>query len=379
MVSLSLYISQGARVFLTSWKNRLWPKKFEGNAQQVCEKIVDECWNGRFYQTSNQNFPQFWSRDFGWCVDALVRQGHVKKMHKTLRYALNIFQQHGAVCTTITPKGKAFDFPVMAIDSLPWLIHAIVVSKFEYDNYAKFLNKEIRKYWAVVVSKKTKLVRREKQFSSIKDFAIRDSSCYDNCMVAMLASDLCRLNLENPFIKGGGNLNRQDKEKAVKEQYSELIMQNFWSGEYFYDDLQKKEYVAGDAQLFPIWLGLVNNKEIVNQIIVKVQEEELDKPLPLKYAQKNKLIKFIPQEFFFKDYESDSVWTHIGLLWIKVLQKHKPELAQEYLNDYTKTIEREGAFVEVFARDGKCFKTPFYYCDRTMLWAVNYLDLIKIE
>ena len=190
MASVTDYLTQGTRIFLSSWKTRINPQKYEGTAKQICEQIVRDCWNGRYFQVSRQNFPQFWSRDFGWCVQALMKQGYKKEIDQTLRYALNRFKEAGKITTTISPEGKPFDFPTVAVDSLPWLIHAIKISKFHYLPFQQFLNKEIKRFYKEIIEPTTGLVRPNQQFSSMKDFAIRKSSCYDNALVGLLAKDL---------------------------------------------------------------------------------------------------------------------------------------------------------------------------------------------
>ena len=357
------YFTQGSRIFFTSWKNRLFPKRYHGNAQEICQQVVDACWNGRFFQTSVHNFPQFWSRDLGWCISSLIKLGYEKKVHQTIRYALNRFKGHKKITTTITPGGKPFDFPTMAVDSLPWFIHSIHVSKFSYYEQRHFLNRQIKLYFTKVVDPETGLVRSEEHFSSMKDFAIRDRSCYDNCMLALLAKNLEKLKyLDNPF---------------KKYHYPTLLRQNFWNGEYFYDDLTKKEYVAGDANLFPLFFDLVHDHDnkMLKSVIKKIQEEELDSPLPLKYTKSRTGVRFIPDELFLRNYESNSVWTHMGPLYIQLVSKIDQQLAKRYKKRYTRLIEKEQGFLEVLDVKGRPFRTPFYYCDRGMLWAANYLTL----
>ena len=82
MVGISIYLTETPRVFFSSWKNRLIKKKYEGTAKQICENIVKDCWNGRFFQTSTGNFKQFWSRDFGWCVGSLMKLNYEKEVHQ---------------------------------------------------------------------------------------------------------------------------------------------------------------------------------------------------------------------------------------------------------------------------------------------------------
>lgn len=360
MTSILDYLSQGTRIFFTSWKNRFFPKKYQGNAKEICKQIVNECWNERYYQTSTGNFAQFWTRDFGWCTRSLLKLGYQKEVHQTLRYALNRFRQYNKITTTLTPRGKPFDFPTYAVDSLPWLIHSIKISKFPYHSYKAFLNKEIRKYFSKVINNHTGLVKPEVHFSSMKDFTLRKSSCYDNCMVGLLAEDLKKMKLTNPF----------------KEfNYSELIKRHFWNGSYFYDDLRKKKYVAGDANIFPFLFGLINDQKMLKLALQAIKETGLDDPLPLKYTHSRKDINFIWQEFFLRNYESNAVWTHMGPLYIKLVHSVDPKSAKKYKEIYKKSIEKHSNFLEVFDAEGKPFRTPFYYCDSGMLWAANYLTL----
>ncbi|MFH1683126.1 MAG: hypothetical protein ABIA37_04990 [Candidatus Woesearchaeota archaeon] len=361
MTKLIHYISQGSRIFLTSLKSRYKPKKYPGNAKEICQQVVNNCWNGRFFQTSTTNFPQFWTRDFGWCTKSLLQLGYKEKVHQTLRYAIKRFQAAGKITTTITPRGKPFDFPCPAVDSLPYLIHSIRLSSFPYQQHKSFLNRQVKMFFEEKISP-SGLVKTT-QFSSMKDFSVRKSSCYDNCMVAMLANDLRAMKLKNPFE--GTN-------------YPSLIIKNFWNGNYFFDDLTKKEYVAGDANIMPFVLGVIRDEDMLSSCLQEVQKAGLDHPFPLKYTNTDAQAEFVPEEFFLKNYEQDSIWTHMGLFYIKLLKEVKPSLAEKHHQTYTSLIERYGNYLEVFsANDSQVrpFRTKFYYCDQGMLWAANYLTL----
>ncbi len=359
-MSIINYALEGPRIFFKSWQHRFFPKKYHGNAEEICRKIVKDCWNGRFFQTSTANFSQFWTRDFGWCTQSLLKLGYTVEIHKTLRYALNRFLQANRVTTTITPKGRPFDFPCYGVDSLPWLIHSIKVSKFPYHTYKDFLNKEINRFFNLVIDKENGLVKKDKKFSSMKDYAIRESSCYDNCMVALLAKDLKEMKLLNPL---------------TRYNYPNIIKENFWQGQYFYDDLTKKEYLAGDANLFPFLFNIITDKEMLSSTVREINAAGLDHPFPLKYTSGRESIKFIPQEILVRNYETDSVWMHMGPLYVKLLQQVDKEMAEEFKERYTKTIEKHKNFLEVFTADGQPYSNLFYYCDEGMLWAANYLTL----
>ena len=336
-------------------------KKYPGNAQQICKQIVADCWNGRFFQTSTGHFSQFWTRDFGLSTQALLALNYHHEVHQTLRYALNHFKDQGKITCAIAPNGKPFDFPKYAVDSLPWLIHSIKLAKFPYYSYKEFLNKEIKRFFHLVINSDTGLVRPDVHFSSLKDQAIRRSSCYDNCMAGLMAKDLSQMkNLLNPLDK---------------YDYPSLLLRHFWNGHYFYDDLRKQEYVAGDANLFPFLFRLCIDKPMLEAVVHAIRSNELDKPFPLKYTKDRTNIEFIWQEVFARNYESNAVWMHMGPLYVKIVKEIDPQLAAEYKEKYLKLIESHGNFMEVFTSEGKPFSSPFYYADQGMLWAANYLML----
>ena len=361
MAKLVHYLSQGSRIFLTSLKSRYGIKTYPGNAKEICQQAVNNCWNGRFFQTSTANFPQFWTRDLGWCTQSLLKLGYKDKVHQTLRYAFRRFLKTGKITTSISPRGRPFDFPKPAVDSLPYFIHSIRLSSFPYQRYLPFLNRQVKIFFEEKISP-SGLVKPE-HFSSMKDFAVRKSSCYDNCAVAMLARDLKAMKIDNPF-------------SGIS--YPHLIIKNFWNGKYFFDDLAKQEYVAGDANIMPFVLGAVKDEEMLSSCLQEIQAAGLDQPFPLKYTNKEAPVNFIPEEYFLKDYERDSVWTHMGPFYIKLLKEVKPLLAEKHYQTYTSLIERYGNYLEVFTvQDNKVkpFRTKFYYCDQGMIWAANYLTL----
>ena len=271
MPSKIAYATEASRIFLTSFKSRLLPKKYSGNAKEISYQIIDDCWNRHYFQTSTHNFSQFWTRDFAWCLKSLIQLGYNQQGQQTLRYAMNRFKKYGKITATITPHGKPYDFPQPAIDSLPYLIHSIKIAKFPYHSYKKFLNWQIKIFFEKFIDPLTGLVKPDLHASSIKDFALRKSSCYSNALVALLAKDLKTMKLNNPF---------------GKYNYPGLLKQHFWNGKFFYDDLRKKNYVAGDAQVFPFALGIIHDQEMLESAIKEIQNAELDQPLPLKYTNK---------------------------------------------------------------------------------------------
>jgi len=93
--------------------NRYFGKieRFEGDARQVCEQIVERLWEGDFYRTSLGHYDFFWMRDFGTVAESLVRLGHKDKVQHTLRWALHNYRRAGTTTLCIDKAGNTFNAP----------------------------------------------------------------------------------------------------------------------------------------------------------------------------------------------------------------------------------------------------------------------------
>lgn len=353
------YFSRSTKVIFKGFKS------YKGDAKQICNSIVRDCWNGNYFQTSTGHFCEFFTRDFGWCTEALLSLGYREKVVKTLNFALGIFSKHHRVAVAISPDNVPFDFPSYSVDTLPFLIRSLRIANAKglIDRYRAFLDKEISHFYDTVLDKSSGMVRKNRYFSSMKDYSKRKSSCYDNVMVAMLNEELKKLRLENPL---------------KSYNFKKIIKDNFWTGSYFLDDLSGLEYVTGDSNVFPFWAGIFDSKKMLKLAISSVQERDLDKPFPLKYSeQKLREHDFLLIEIFSKNYERDSVWTHMGPMFIELVKRVDKNRAKEYVKKYTEVIERYKNYLEVFNPYGSPYKSPFYYSDEGMLWASMYLKLVR--
>jgi len=368
---MRIIFSEAARIFLRSLRARLKGiKEYSGSTKQICKQIVDDCFDKEkdYFMTSTGHFCEFYARDFGWCTEALLDLGYRKEVLSTLDYALGVFQKHGGIEQSISPSGKPFTFPAgrYSPDALAFLALSLKLANAKelVKKYCVFLNREIKRYYDLAIDDRTGLIRKDKYFSSIKDYSMRKSSCYDNCMTAMLARCISELGLDNPF---------------TKFDYKKLIMGNFWTGKYFLDDLSGNRHICGDANFIPFWTGLITDKGIMKRAVASVRREGLDKPLPLKYTNKKfRKQRMIPLELIAGDYERGSAGAHLGMMYIKVVSKMDKKLARQYLAEYEERIMQHKNFLEVYDRRGKPFKTLLYYSDEGMLWAANYLYLKKL-
>lgn len=360
-----IHFTEAFRIVKLSIKRKLFGhKKYSGSPEEICRQIIQNCWNKekKFFQTSAGHFNEFWTRDFGWCTEALIKLGYRRKISQTLDYALRIFQQHSRITTTISPKNIPFDFPTYSVDSLPWLMHSLVFldNKKLIKKYQNFLNLEIKKFKRLVYEDKLYLVRPDQHFSSIKDYSKRKSSCYDNCLMLSLMKNIQKLGLNNPF-------------PSIPHQ--KVFMKTFWSGRFFYDDLNKKDYLAGDAQVFPFYLSICKDKKMLASAIKEICQAKLDSPLPLKYTQKKEK-HFIWEEFFVPNYEGNSIWAHLGMIYLATLQKfgYQKEF-RSCREKYGLFIQKHQTFLEVYHPDGQPFSTVVYQANEGMLWSSVYLSL----
>jgi hypothetical protein len=357
-----IFLREGYRMFLRSMKAKKYGfKQYRGNDREICSSIIDDCWNGRYFQVSTGNFPEFWTRDFGWCCKSLIKLGYGNKVRITLEYVLDAFNGAGTTATAISPYGKAYDFPTYSPDTLAFLMRSLREAKAHnlVDQYGSFLEAEATRFFKKSIDSDTGLIRSDRLFSSMKDYAFRKSCCYDNVMAAMLKEDLSYFGLENPL-----------KDYNLKKQ----LIDRFWNGRYFIDSIGS-DYISGDANIMPFWTGIISSTSMLKKSIGAITKEGLEKPFPLKYTEHKQ--KMLWLSILSPDYQGDSIWTHIGPMFIDVLRRINRNKAERYLNSYKRMIEGFRTYPEVLTKEGKPYSSLFYYSDEGMLWSSMYLALKK--
>ncbi len=335
-------------------------KEYEGSAQEICQKIVDDCWSGTYYKTSTGHFSAFYTRDFGMCVPALLFLKQHERVHKTLTWVLQQFKKHEKITTSITAAGEVFDFPTIAPDSLAFLVFALVKSKAKnlITLYQEFLNQEIQRYYTTCVES-TGLPKLE-QFSSIKDHAIRERSCYDTTMFGWLAKLLKEAHLANPF---------------AQHNYPEILLKNYWVKDHFIDDLSGIDTISSDANMFPFWCEIIQDKQKLTKALQALQQEYLDTPFPAQYTSTPPPHRWIKTAKLAPNYEGTTIWPHLGMIYLDLLKNVDKKRFHVLLHTYKEAVEKHKTFLELFNKNGTPYKTTFYVSDEGMLWASMYLFL----
>lgn len=368
-------LSEGIRFAEISLRRRgQGYKRYAGNPIAICEQIVKDCFNGTHFQGSAGHFSSFWARDMGMCAESFMRTGFEKELRASLKWALNVYSKNNKITTTIFKEKYPIDIYAYASDSLPFLLHALIVSgmKDEIAAYKDFFNDEIKRFARTLFDFKSGLIKRKLYISGAKDCVRRDSSMYDNTMAAWLSI----------LIEQAGGLENPWKGMNLKEN----IRQNFWMGNYFLEDLSGATWISSDANVWPFWCGVFDDKQMLEAAMDTLIQEMVDQPLPIKYSAKKHPERelFIPR-IFTPNYQGDTIWPQIGLAYISLVKKVELSLAMQYLGAYTKLIKHYSNFIELYEDKNASDEIPpfpysgrfgLYTADEGMLWAAMYLDLV---
>ncbi len=344
--------------------------RYTGTPERICQQIIDDTYDkeNRHYRVSDGHFRDFFVRDFAFFCEDLVALGYKKEVRSTIEYALRQFKEHGRVRTLIGPTGKVRDYPSYGPDSLALLLYAITHTGNTDlgKQYRAFLQGEADYFVRYVIDPKTHLPYAHKRFTCMRDHAKRKASCYDATMIAVVARECEALGIRFPY--------------SAKQAKGRLV-ETYWNGTYFFDDLKKQNIVVGDANVYPFWTGVVKDRHMLSETIIAIRAAGLDMPFPLRYVstfdkdREEANLHFL--NWFAKDYETDSVWMHMGLAYVRILSTIDKVAARKHLSAYRKNIERYGTFLELYDRDGQPFHTYFYWTDEAMSWCAGYLRLAK--
>jgi hypothetical protein len=346
--------------------HRKGPLRYPGTATEICASIVEECWNEEagYYRTSLHNYPGFYARDFGMCVDALLALGHRERVRQTLRYALAHYRRVGAITQQISETGTPFNYPGCEHpDALAFLLHSLVAVRDRtlVTEHQAFLAQEIARLCNEVVDAEG-LVRRHIPLAGMRDSAVRDSSCYDNVMMAAIQTYAHALKIRTP------KLMTNDR----------LLLRHFWTGEYFKDD-RSHEHLTGDANVPVFWFGIIRDarkeRTLFNSVEQSIQSAGLDQPCALRYEGQGAKTRMRLVDIFAGGWERDTVWLHLGNMYLQVLARLDPAEMERQLEKHRLVIEQERHYPEVLDSDGHPHRTAWFHADDSMLWAANFLAL----
>ncbi len=344
------------------------PRRFGGDAAAICRSIVDACWTGRVFAASAGHFRQAWTRDLGFAAAALVRIGEGERLRASLAWLLEVFGTAGRVTTTVFPGRRARDVWTFGVDSLPLLLHALRVARADdlVARHGGWLAREVERYGATVLDRRTGLVRDDRVFSTHRDTIRTRSNAYANAMLVLLD----RLLRETEWFPS-----------PIPPRSRERFVERFWRGDRFVDRPDTGE-VTGDATVVPFFFGVVPDALGLRAALRAAEAAGLAEPLPLRYAARRDPAAEDPiQGWFVPDYQGTAIWTSLGAMYVALLARVDPAAAAPVLGRYRRCIEAEGTLWEVLeVRDGRLGpyrgRLGLFVADEGMLWAAILAEVL---
>lgn len=339
-------------------------ERFEGDAREVCQQVLDRLWYGDFYRTSLGHYNFFWMRDFGTVAESLTNLNQATHVHHTLRWAMRHYRRGGRVKLCIDKNGNVFNAPGKpSIDALPWLLHSIVVSHYELNSEElAFLDREVDRYVKKFLTKDGD-IRKGARYAEMRDAVYYERSAYAIALVGRLAYCAETLRLKNfPF---------------KLEVYQKILKKEYWTGDYFRADRTSTNFSA-DSSLIPFYLRVVEDEALVNKTLDYIDVKELNQPYPMKYGEKpSKRLRyrFGMGPISMPNYTETSLWTWHATYYLHLLARYnRSEYGVQY-RKFSELIERHGTYPELTQPDGSWYYAPFYRADPGMVWAALFLEL----
>lgn len=339
-------------------------ERFEGNAREISQQVLDRLWYGDFYRTSLGHYNFFWMRDFGTVAESLTTLNQTTRVHHTLRWALRHYRRGGRVKLCIDKSGNVFNAPGKpSIDALPWLLHSLMVSHYYLNSEERaFLSAELSRYVEKFLTE-TGDIRKNARYAEMRDAVYYDRSAYAIALVGHLAHCVKILELDGfPF------------EPSI---YSDILIKEYWTGDFFRADRSSTNF-SSDSALMPFFLNVVENQEMVDKTLDYIDATELNLPYPMKYGEKpsKKLrYRFGMGPISMPNYTETSLWTWHATYYLHLLVRNNRSEYRKQYEKFSELIERHGTYPELTNPDGSWYNAPFYRADPGMVWAALFLEL----
>lgn len=340
-------------------------QKFDGDARNVCEQIVDKLWEGDFYRTSLGHFDFFWMRDFGTVADSLTKLGHGDKVRHTLNWALLHYMKADHVTLCIDKHGNTFNAPAkQSIDALPWLLHSLLVSDYKLRPMEQsFLNARIYHYTNKYLDPKTGDLRSGMRYAELRDAVNYDRSAYAITLIARMSVCAKQLELDFPF------------DVSI---YQQILNEKYWNGRFYKADRSTNVW-SSECGLMPFHLEIITDANKAASTLDFLHKTGYEKLYPLEYCKQSEEFHYRPGmgKWLMPNYTGTTIWTWHGTFYLHSLKLFKrPEYEEEY-QKFCKLIERHGTYPELINPDGTWYKSAIYSGDPGMVWAALFLELPK--
>jgi hypothetical protein len=336
-------------------------RRFDGDAVAICRAVVDACWAGDHFCASAGHFRQAWTRDLGFAAPSLVRLGEAERLRRSLAWILDAWRSRGQVTTTIVGRRWGRDIWAFGVDSLPLLLHALRAAAADdlVERHHSWLAREVARYGRLILDRETLLVRDDRDFSTHRDTVRSRSNAYANSMLVLLDRHL----RETGWFTS-----------PVPEGAADRFVAAFWRGDRFVDR-RDGDVVTGDSAVAPFFFEVVPDHLGLADALQAADETGLSGPLPLRYAaRRDRAIEDPVTRLFVPDYQGSAIWTSLGAMYLRLLQRARPDRAVPLVERYRKLVERDGTVREVYDGQAPGLR-PYrgtlgiFVADEAMLWA----------
>ena len=367
-----VFLKEGARLGMRHLQSAFVggrPRKYRGTSEEICRRVVEDCWNGHYFQAGLDHLDQFWIRDFAICLEGLIDLGFEDQARACLRWALLRYERCGAVTTTIFHGRDAVDVFHYSSDSFPFLLYALerLDMREARRRFRPLLERERQRYRQELFEADG-TVNTTRMFSATKDTMLFSGTCFTHVMAAWCQRLLLRCPELEPF-EGLVDLDA-------------LVLERFWTGGFFKNDVHSEPMIcSGDANFWPFWCGIVEDVGMLEKSVTAVRREGLTTPFPLKYHGRPYPEKEVfVQKCFVPNYQGDSIWTFFSCQWIELAARVDREAAKRDLGRYEDMLQRYGNWWEVFEPDGSGpLQGNFGHgSDWGMLWAASLPRLKRL-
>lgn len=344
--------------------NRYFGKieRFDGNAQEIGEQIIEKVWQGEFYRTSLGHFDFFWMRDFGTVARSLTTLGHKDRVQRSLNWALLHYIKANHVTQCIDRAGNVFNAPAKkSVDALPWLLHSLLVSEYRLRPLEKkFLNERLENYTKVYLDE-TGDLKKGVRFAELRDAVNYDRSAYAIALIARMSVCAKELGLHFAF---------------PVETYQKILKDHYWNGKFFKADRITNVY-SSESALMPFFHDIITDKEMVDATMDYINDRKLNKPYPLQYGEHSEKFRYriTMNNTVMPQYTGSTLWTWHATFYLHILHRYNRTDYKTNYDKFTELIERHGTYPELTNHDGSWYKAPFYMADPGMVWVALYLEL----
>ncbi len=360
------YAASASRVLR---RRLLGPRRYEGDAAAILEGVIEACWAKDHYNASGGHFRQAWTRDLGFAAPSLAKLGYRDRLHAGLGWMLDVWRAQGHVTTTIVGLGWPRDIWTYGADSLPLLLHSLRAAEADdlVAAHVDWLQRDAEDYVRTVVDPVTGLVRDDRTFSTHRDTVRVRSTAYANAMVLLLDRHL----RETGWFPS-----------PVPDGAVDRFVEAFWRGDRFVDRADGDE-VTGDGTVAPFFFEVVPDALGLRAALDAAREAGLADPVPLRYAAvRDESKEDRMTQLFVPDYQGTAIWTSLGAMYLRLLQRCGHEAALPTLQAYRELVERDATMTEVYDGDAPGI-VPYrgtlgiFLADEAMLWGAILAEAIE--